>query len=177
MPAVLTRSKTGENPVGLPKKTVEKLLPELDAHVASLFVSLHQLQKHHWLVEGPQFRDLHLYLNEAYSEAHQAADKIAERMTVLGGVPTAGPTAQAKLAYLTHEEEGQPPVREMLAADLGHATETAKKLRETARLARDAGDLGTEHLLMELLLEVEERAHHLDHYLQDDSLEDGRGRD
>lgn len=50
------------NPIGLSMDATAKLVPELDKHLAALFVLLHQYQKHHWLVEGPQYNDLHLFL-------------------------------------------------------------------------------------------------------------------
>jgi len=57
---------------------------ELDKHLATLFVLFHQCQKHHWLVEGPQFRDIHHFLEEGYTEIHKqlrlhAHDPAAQR--------------------------------------------------------------------------------------------------
>lgn len=65
------------NPIGLSNDATARLIPELDAHLASLFVLFHQYQKHPWIVEGPQFRDLHLFLGEAYQEVHQQTDRMA----------------------------------------------------------------------------------------------------
>lgn len=160
-----------DNPIGLSKEVTSQLVPELDRHIASLFVLFHQYQKHHWLVEGAQFRDLHMFLGEAYGEVHKTIDAIAERMTALGGIPTCNPIEQAKLAYIAHEPEGAFRVRAMLERDRAHEGEIAKVLRETIRAARELGDFGTEELLMDALLEGESRAHHVDHFLGDDSLE------
>ena len=66
-----SKSTLEDNPIGLSKDVTAKLVPELDKHLASFFVLFHQYQKHHWLVEGPQFRDLHLFLGEAYEEVHK----------------------------------------------------------------------------------------------------------
>lgn len=167
------QSTIEDNPIGLPKEVAQELIPQLDQHQASLFVLFHQYQKHHWLVEGPQFRDLHLFLGEAYDEVHKQVDKIAERMTALGGTPTSSPAGFAKKAYLEHEPEGTFRIRDMLMRDRAHEGRIAQKLRETIERARDLGDPGTEHLLKEILLEVEDRAHHLDHFLGGDSLELG----
>ena len=164
------------NPIGLSNSVTAKLIPELDTHLASLFVLFHQYQKHHWLVEGPQFRDLHLFLGESYEEAHTQADHVAERITALGGIPTSNPVEQATIAYITHEPEGTFRIRAMLELDRSHEGQIAQKLRDTIRLACDLGDPGTEHLLKEILLDVEDRAHHLDHFLGADSLEMGLGK-
>lgn len=159
------------NPIGLDRTATSKMVKELDVHVASLFVLYHQYLKHHWLVEGPQFRDLHLFLNEAYDEVQKQGDHLAERITALGGIPTCDPVAQAKIACVAHEPEGTFRIRPSLELDRSHEGEIAKRLRSSIRLAQKLGDFGSEHLLKETLLDVEDRAHHLDHFLGNDSLE------
>ena len=168
-----TKDTIEDNPIGLPQEVTSKLIPKLDRHQASLFLLFHQYQKHHWLVEGPQFRDLHLFLQEGYEAVHKQVDMIAERMTALGGIPTAHPVELAKLAYVEHEPEGTFRIRAMLKADRSVEGQIAQKLRKTIAEARESGDPGTEHLLKEVLLGVEDRAHHLDHFLGSDSLELG----
>lgn len=162
-----------DNPIGLSREVTRELIPLLDRHQASLFLLFHQYQKHHWLVEGPQFRDLHLFLGDLYEAVHKQVDRIAERITALGGIPTSHPVELAKTAYIEHEPEGAFRIRDMLKRDRAHEGQIAQKLRETIARARDLGDPGTEHLLKEILLEVEDRAHHLDHFLGGDSLEMG----
>jgi DNA-binding ferritin-like protein len=163
------------NPISLSNDVTARLIPELDAYLASLFVLFHQYQKHHWLVEGPQYRDLHLFLGKAYQEVHKQADRVAERITALGGIPTSNPVEQARIAYITHEPEGTFRIRAMLELDLRHEGRIAQRLRDTIRLAQELGDPGTEHLLKEIILDVEERAHHLNYFLGADSLEIGLG--
>ncbi|MBW7907096.1 MAG: DNA starvation/stationary phase protection protein [Phycisphaerae bacterium] len=162
------------NPIHLPKEAVSKLLPQLDRHLASLFVLFHQYQKHHWLVEGPQFHDLHIVLGQSYDEVHKQVDAVAERITALGGIPTSGPAEIARLAYVQHEPEGAFRIRQMLELDRAHEGTIAAELRKTIRQAFELGDFGTETLLRRVLVEVEDRAHHLDHFLGGDSLEAGR---
>jgi len=152
------------NPVHLPRQTVERLRDDLDQHVSSLFTLFHQYQKHHWFAEGPQFLRVHEFLQENYEQIHQDIDDLAERMTALGLVPTCSPAEQQKLSYIEHEPEGIFRIRDMLKRDIEAEGLLAEKLRETIRLA-------TEHLLKGILAHGEERAHHLDHYLGEDTLE------
>lgn len=159
-----------ENPIGLPKAKTDQIIQVLDVHVSSLFVLFHQYQKHHWLVEGPHFRDLHLYLEESYQQIHQDLDALAERITMLGGIPTSAPSAMADLAYITHEKEGQFSVRQMLRNDLVGEQAVIHHLRKTISMTLKMGDYGTERLLKKLLYHAEDRAHHLDHYLQEATL-------
>jgi DNA-binding ferritin-like protein len=62
----------------------------------------------------------------------------------------------------------------MLKHDLDGERTLAKQLRETIAEANELGDPGTERTLKKVLTKVEDRAHHLDHYLGEDSLEQGR---
>ena len=159
-----------ENPIKLPRSAASEIIPHLDRHLSSFFVLFHQYQKHHWLVEGPQFRDIHHLLEESYNEVHKQLDAIAERITAIGGVPTSSPTAQAELAYIEHEPEGIFRIRDMLDRDRNAEGMIAVSLRETIKLCTSHEDFGTETLLKGILLRVEDRAHHLDHFLGEDSL-------
>lgn len=159
-----------DNPVGLPREAASEIVPELDKHLAAFFVLFHQYQKHHWLVEGPQFRDVHHFLEEGYTEIHKQLDAIAERITAIGGVPTSSPSAQAELAYIEHEPEGIFRLRDMLERDRQHERQIAIALRTTIKICTTHDDFGSETLLKGILVRVEERAHHLDHFLGKDSL-------
>jgi DNA-binding ferritin-like protein len=163
-------SELESNPIGLSRDVVTAIAPQLDQHVASLFTLFHQYQKHHWLVEGPQFRDIHVFLEEAYNEVHLQVDAIAERMTALGAVPTSSPARQTELSYIEHEPEGVFRLRDMLGRDRDAEGTIAQKLRGSIEQCARHGDYGSETLLKQILLKVEDRAHHLDHYLGDDSL-------
>ena len=161
------------NPVGLDRETCKLLAGQLDRHLATYAVLYHQYHKHHWLVMGPQFRDLHLHLEEYYEEVHEHFDQIAERLTVLGAIPTSSPSGQEKLAYIRHEPEGQFHVREMLELDILAEKQICVELRKSIKAAFEHGDYGTKRLLEKWLGHAEERAHHLEHFLEADTLEVG----
>tara|TARA_E500000318_G_scaffold102169_1_gene106284 strand:- start:54 stop:611 length:558 start_codon:yes stop_codon:yes gene_type:complete len=163
-------SEIEENPINLAEDAAKAIIPELDRHLATFFVLFHQYQKHHWLVEGPQFRDIHLFLEEGYNQIHLQLDAIAERITAIGGVPTSSPAAQSDLAYIEHEPEGIFRIGDMLARDREYESLIAANLRKTIKLCTANEDFGTETLLKGILLKVEDRAHHLDHFLGEDSL-------
>ena len=58
----------------------------------------------------------------------------------------------------------------MLARDREYEGLVAGNLRKTIKLCTANEDFGTETLLKGILLKVEDRAHHLDHFLGEDSL-------
>ena len=159
-----------DNPVGLTKETATAMAKELDRHLAT-FITLHQqYHKHHWLVEGPQFRDLHLFFEENYTEVHAQYDKLAERLTVMGFAPTCHPENVYKLSYIDHEPEGVFRIRESLERDMQAEKEIAVQLRKSIKNATERMDYATETLLKQILYKVEDRAHHIEHFLGADSV-------
>ena len=168
--------KLGEiegNPVGLDQKACKEIAGHLDRHLAAYNVLYHQYHKHHWLVMGPQFRDLHLFLQGHYEQVHEHLDAIAERLTVLGAIPTCSPSAQEKLAYIEHEPEGQFRNRDMLEQAILCEKRVCVEMRKTINVALSHDDFGTKRLAEKWLQYAEDRAHHLEHFLEADTLEVG----
>ncbi len=162
-----------DNPIRLDEKAVESMLPDLDALQASFWVMYHQYHKHHWLVEGPQFLQLHKFLEEHYIEVHDDLDALAERMTALGGIPTSDPVNQARLSVIEHEPEGTYRIRPSLEHDRTAEGIVSESIRGSITKANKVKDYGTEKLLKHILFRSEDRAHHLDHFLGEDTLEIG----
>lgn len=167
------KSEYDGNPVGLSKDTATKMARELDRHLASFITIYNQYHKHHWVVEGPQFRDLHLFLEEHYTEVHEQYDAIAERLTVMGYCPTCHPARQMELSYIQHEEEGVYRIREMLQKDMEDEKQIAVELRKSIKLAFQHDDFATKALLEGILIKTEDRCHHIEHFLGEDSLSIG----
>jgi starvation-inducible DNA-binding protein len=163
---------TAENAIALPKRAATKLIDALNSDVASLYILFHQNLKHHWVAEGPQFRDVHLLLQEHYTAVQLQADAFAERIVTLGGVPVGGPSALLKQGYLSEEAEGILDLRQMLSNDLAANQQILVKLREHIRLAREAGDFGTEQLIKRHLREQELRTQDLMHLLEHETLDE-----
>jgi DNA-binding ferritin-like protein len=159
------------NPLGVGDDVAAELVPTLNESLATLQVLARQVQKHHWNVEGPEFLRIHEFLGDAYEDLEAAIDELAERVTALGGVPVAGPEATVERSLVTFEGETVYDVRSSLAVDLDGYETLATTLREDAILAQRLGDLGTADLLQEILSDVEEDAHHIDHFLADDTLQ------
>lgn len=162
-----------DNPIGLEDDTVVTMIPDLDELQSSFWVLYHQYHKHHWLVEGPQFMDLHKFLERHYIEVHEHLDALAERMTALGGIPTSDPVNQARLSHIQHEPEGTYRIRQSLLHDRYAERDIAVALRDSISKAFEQEDYGTKTLLEHILVKTEDRAHHLDHYLGEDTLEIG----
>lgn len=154
----------------LEREKAEQIIDALNTDLAATYVLYHQLKKHHWNVEGPQFRDIHIFLGEAAGRAEEAADIIAERAQALGGTPVAGGKALEEHAPVEPEHEDVYDIRTSLSNDLDIYGDIIESLREHIELATNLGDHATAEILRETLVEVEEDAHHIEHYLEDDSL-------
>jgi len=159
-----------ENPIRLDSDKAEQIVDALNTDLATQYVVYHQLKKHHWDVEGAEFRDLHLFLEEAYDHIEEAADEVAEHITALGGVPVSGPANQEEASIVDFEGEDIYDVRTMLSNDLDAYGDLIETTREHIELARNLGDHGTAELLSQQLVQLEEDAHHFGHYLEDDTL-------
>ena len=93
----------GGNPVRLDEEKSEQIVEALNTDLADAYVLYHQLHKHHWNVEGAEFLEVHVFLQEAYEAVEAAADEIAERLQALGGVPHASMPALSAAATVEPE--------------------------------------------------------------------------
>ncbi|MFB6298222.1 MAG: DNA starvation/stationary phase protection protein DpsA [Salinirussus sp.] len=154
----------------LDEEKATQIIDALNTDLASTYVLYHQLKKHHWNVEGAEFLDIHEFLGEAAENAEEAADELAERAQALGGTPVAGAAAMEEHSPLEPEDEDVYDIRTSLENDMQLYGDVIESLRDHVELAGNLGDHATAHLLREILIEVEEDAHHVEHYLEDDTL-------
>jgi starvation-inducible DNA-binding protein len=160
----------GENPVRLDEEKAEQIVDALNTDLADAYVLYHQLHKHHWNVEGAEHLDIHVFLQEAYEDVEAAADEIAERVQAIGGVPHASMTTLSEVATVEPEDEDVYDIRTSLENDLEMYGDIIESYREHIELADGLGDHATAQMLREQLEDVEEHAHVIDHYLEDDTL-------
>ena len=159
-----------ESSLRLDENKASQIIEALNTDLANAYVLYHQLKKHHWNVEGAEFRDLHIFLQEAYETIEEGADIIAERAQAIGGVPVSGMSNLEERATVMPEDEDVYTARTSLENDLEMYGDIIEGLRDHIQLANDLGDYATEQLLKEILVDVEEDAHHIEHYLEDDTL-------
>ncbi len=152
------------------EEKAEQIIDALNTDLADTYVLYHQLRKHHWNVEGAEFRDLHLFLGEAAENAEAAADEIAERAQALGGTPVAGMENLQEFATVETEDEDVYDIRTSLENDMEIYGDIIETVRDHVELAENLGDHATAQILRDILVQTEEDAHHVEHYLEDDTL-------
>ena len=160
----------GSEALRIDAEKASQLVDALNTDLASTYVLYHQLKKHHWNVEGAEFRDLHLFLGDAAEDAEEFADELAERVQALGGVPIAGMTTLTEHAPVEAEDEDVYDIRTSFENDVEMYGSIMESYREHIELAENLGDHATGELLRQHLLELEEHVHVMDHYLEDDTL-------
>jgi starvation-inducible DNA-binding protein len=114
-------------------------------------------KKHHWHVAGATFSQLHLLFDKHYEEQAELADAIAERIQMLGGVSVAMAHDVAETTLVPRVPKGREPAPVQIGRLL-HAHEIVlKEARTMARLAAEAGDEGTNDLLVSNVIRTNER--------------------
>jgi starvation-inducible DNA-binding protein len=158
------------NPLGLDDATTTEIVRLLNTDLASMLTLYLQYHKHHWIVEGAQFLEIHLLLEEHYTELHDQLDVVAERIVALGGLPVSTPSEIVEHSYIKAEQPGLFDLRSMLAHDVAAEGLLAHHLREHIEAANKLGDYGTDSILKNILEAGEKRAAFLQKHLQPESL-------
>lgn len=174
----MSAQETVRRQAGSVEETALKIDPEkatqivdaLNSDLAATYVLYHQIKKHHWNVEGAEFLGVHEYLGEITEDLEEGADELAERAQAIGGVPLSGGAAYEAHAPIEPEGEDVYGIRTSLENDVEAFGVIIESIRDHIGLANELGDYATEELLRDTLETVEEHAHHLEHYLEDDSL-------
>ena len=105
-------------------------------------------KKHHWLMRGATFYQLHLLLDKHADEQLALVDKIAERVQTLGGVAVGDPRHVAELTKVPRPPDGCEEVPAMLSRLLeAHELILGDAHNAAARVA-ELGDDGSNDLLV-----------------------------
>jgi starvation-inducible DNA-binding protein len=113
-------------------------------------------KKHHWLMRGPTFHQLHLLLDKHAGEQLALIDSIAERVQTLGGVAVGDPRHVAEITRIGRPPNGCEEVPAMLSRLLeAHETILIDAHDAAAKIA-EHGDDGTNDLIVSNLIRTGE---------------------
>src|SRR5438309_1552485 len=113
-------------------------------------------KKHHWLMRGPTFHQLHVLLDAHAGEQLALIDLMAERVQTLGGVAIADPRHVAEVTTIPRPPNGVEEVPAMLSRLLEGHEIIIEKVREAIEKTAKNGDDGTNDLLMSDVLRTNE---------------------
>jgi starvation-inducible DNA-binding protein len=105
-------------------------------------------KKHHWLVAGPTFYQLHLLFDKHAGEQLELVDEIAERVQMLGGIAVGDPRHAAELTTVPRPPDGAEPVPVMIDRLLEAHETVIEKVRKAIAATEENEDWGTNDLLM-----------------------------
>lgn len=134
-------------PIGLDVEARRRVCKSLNAILADSRI-LHDLyKKHHWVMRGPTFYQLHLLLDTHAEQQDKLIDSLAERVQTLGAVAVGDPRHVAELASIPRAPDGVEDVSSMLNRLLRAHETVLVAARKASDEAGELGDPGTEDLL------------------------------
>jgi len=135
-------------PIALSETACKESVANLNQLLADTIALRDLYKKHHWQVAGPTFYQLHLLFDKHYEQQNELVDAVAERIQLLGGVSIAMAHDVAETTLVPRPPKGREEVPVQISRLL-HAHEIVlKEARTMARLAAEAGDDGTNDLLV-----------------------------
>jgi starvation-inducible DNA-binding protein len=135
-------------PIALSEQSCKESVDNLNQVLADTMTLRDLYKKHHWQIAGPTFYQLHLLFDKHYDEQNELVDAIAERIQLLGGVSVAMAPDVAEATLIPRPPKGREEVPVQISRLL-HAHEiTLKEARTMARHAAEAGDDGTNDLIV-----------------------------
>ncbi|QKW32799.1 DNA starvation/stationary phase protection protein [Actinomadura sp. NAK00032] len=105
-------------------------------------------KKHHWLVRGHTFYQLHLLLDKHAGEQLALVDTIAERVQTLGGVAVGDPRHVAEITAVPRPPDGVEEVPAMLSRLLEAHEIILTEAHDAAARTAELGDDGTNDVLV-----------------------------
>jgi starvation-inducible DNA-binding protein len=113
-------------------------------------------KKHHWLMRGATFYQLHLLLDKHAGEQLALVDMLAERVQTLGGLAMGDPRHVAEITRSPRPPNGCEEVPAMLSRLLETHEIILTDARDAARRVVELGDDGTNDLIVSSLIRVHE---------------------
>ena len=135
-------------PIALPSKARASSCRVLNEILADTMVLYAMYKKHHWLVAGPTFYQLHLLFDKHAEEQLELVDLLAERVQSLGGIAVGDPRQAAELTSIERPPDGAEEVSVMLDRTLRAHETILTKVRAAIKTTEASEDWGTNDVLM-----------------------------
>jgi len=113
-------------------------------------------KKHHWLMRGATFYQLHLLLDKHAGEQVKLIDEIAERIQTLGGIAVGDPRHVAEITRIPRAPDGCEEVPAMLSRLLEAHEMILIDAHDAASRTAEQGDDGTNDLIVSEVIRTNE---------------------
>ncbi|UQW99626.1 DNA starvation/stationary phase protection protein [Streptomyces sp. RerS4] len=143
-------------PLGLSYETRMYSCQRLNRILADTQILYGLYKKHHWLMRGVTFYQLHLVLDKHAGEQLALVDALAERVQTLGGVAVGDPRHVAEITSIPRPPDGVEEVPAMLSRLLKAHETILTDAHEAAARTGNSGDDGTNDLLVSQVIRTGE---------------------
>jgi starvation-inducible DNA-binding protein len=143
-------------PVALSAETRLYSCQRLNQLLADSQILVALYKKHHWLMRGATFYQLHLLLDKHAGEQLVLIDAIAERVQTLGGVAVGDPRHVAEITRVPRAPDGCEEVPAMLSRLLEAHELILTDAHDAAARAAEQGDDGTNDLIVSQVIRTGE---------------------
>ena len=155
-PEIQPYGKIAKLPIALDEKTCAASTENLNQVLADTMTLRDMYKKHHWQVAGHTFYQLHLLFDKHHGEQDELVDQIAERIQLLGGISLAMAADVAETTLIPRLPRGREPVPVQLSRLLEAHELILKEAHTMAKQATEAGDDGTNDLLVSNVIRTNE---------------------
>ncbi len=143
-------------PIALSYEARVRSCEELNRILADTQILYSLYKKHHWLMRGLTFYQLHLLLDKHAAEQLELVDLLAERVQTLGGVAVGDPRHVAEITTVPRPPNGAEEVLAMLSRLLEAHEIVIAKVRDAIEGTASRGDAGTNDILTSDVLRTNE---------------------
>ncbi len=148
--------KLAKLPIALDENVCATSVGNLNQILADTITIRDLYKKHHWQVVGHTFYQLHLLFDKHYEEQDALVDDIAERIQLLGGVSLAMAADIAETTIIPRPPRGREEAPVQISRLLEAHEILLREARTMARQAAEAGDDGTNDLLVSDIIRTNE---------------------
>jgi len=143
-------------PIALDENVRAESVTNLNQVLADTMTLRDMYKKHHWQVAGHTFYQLHLLFDKHHGEQDELVDSIAERIQLLGGISLAMAADVAETTIIPRPPRGREEAPVQISRLLEAHEFILKEARTMARKAAEAGDDGTNDLLVSNVIRTNE---------------------
>ena len=133
-----------------------EIVTNLNKLLATYQVHYQKLRKFHWVVEGPDFFDLHNLFEDEYNQVQKIIDDVAERIRVFGKYPS-GTLKEYLKEALIEEANGDWHAEEMVQEVLSDYEVLLSCMMDVSVAAEEIGDTATYDMITKFVKRMEKR--------------------
>ncbi len=143
-------------PIALEEEARAESCELLNQVLADTVILYSLYKKHHWLVAGHTFYQLHLLFDKHAEEQLELVDLLAERVQTLGGIAVSDPRHVAELTKIERPPNGREKVPAMISRLLEAHETIIAEVREAIDATEENKDWGSNDILMSDVLRTNE---------------------